>query len=429
MSSTVKKLPKSQVEITITVPYTEYKAAEARAIADLSKEMKVDGFRPGHVPENVIRERVNADTINGMSIERVIPTTYSKAVQEHKLQVIAQPTVDIKAPVKNEGDELVYVATVSVMPEVKLGDYKKIKVKKKEVTVTPQEVEDTINMLMARFATWNDVSRAAQDKDRVELDFEGFDEKGVAIPNTASKNHPVVLGSKSMIPGFEDQVGGMTVGQNKEFDIKFPDDYHAKNMQGRLVKFKVTLNRIEEKEAQVLDEAMVEKISGQKQSVDDFKTRIEADLKVEMQRRAQADTDNEVVGEIIKITTAELPDSLIQDEITVMKEERKKQVSRQGLTWEQYLQHVKKTEDDFIKDHQKPAQERLLARLGVNEIIKQEKITASDEEVNAKVQEIVGRYPEESRQSVLDHYKPGSQGYSQLKNNLAADKLIQMFVE
>lgn len=428
MSTTVKKLPKSQVEITIHVPYEEYQTAEKAALVEISKNIKIDGFRPGHIPEDVIREKVSESTIQGFALENLIPVSYSKAVKEHDLHVIAQPKIAVLTPVKNPGDVLIYTATVSVMPEVTLGDYKKIKVKMKEVKVEKKEVDETIDMLMSRFATWKDVERQAKEGDRVELDFEGFDQEGKAIANTASKNHPVILGSKTMIPGFEEQVIGMKVGEEKEFDIEFPKDYHAKQMQGQKVKFKLKLGRLEEKEAQVLDEALIEKMAGAKQSVEDFKKRIEDDLLAEMKHRAQSEVDNQVVQEIIKITKADIPETLLEDEIALLKEERQKQVTQQGLTWEQYLTHVKKTEEDFANDHRKGAEERLLARLGVNEIIKQEKVQASEKEVEARIHEMAAQYPEASRKEALEYYKKGSEAYRQLQNNLSADKLIRMFV-
>jgi len=429
MKSIVKKLPKSQVEITITVPHADYAKAEKVALEQIGKEIKVDGFRPGSIPESVIREKVDIEAIRGMTLEKVVPLSYSSAVKEHDLHVIAQPSIAVKESVKKEGDNLVYTATVSVMPEVKMGDYKKIKVKRKDVKVSKKEVDETIDMLMARFAEWKDVKRKAKDGDRAELDFEGFDENGKSIPSTASKNHPIVLGSKSMIPGFEEAVIGMDVNEEKEFDITFPKDYHAKEMKGRKVKFKIKLSRLEEKTDQKMDEEMVKKITGKKGAVADFKKRVEDDLLTEMKQRAQTETDNLVVAEIIKVTKADIPDSLIEDEIDMMRDERKKQVSQQGLSWEQYLQHIKKTEEDFAKDHRKGAEERLLARLGVNQIIREEKVEATDEDVNKKIQEMIKKYPEESKKQVLDYYKKDSDGYRQLKNNLSADKLINMFIK
>ena len=429
MPTSVKKLPKSQVELTITVPYADYVKAEKQAIERLGKEVKVDGFREGQVPENIVREKAGPEAVRSATLEQVIPISYAAAVKEHDVQVIAQPRVEIKSAVQKEGDNFVYTATVSVMPEVKLGDYKKIKVKKPAVKVTDKEVSETLEMIVNRFAEWKDADRGAKEGDRVELDFEGFDADGKVIPNTASKNHPVVLGSKAMVPGFEEALAGVKKGEEKEFTVDFPKEYHAKAMQGKKVTFKAKVNRVEEKVSSELDEALIEKATGQKQSVGDFKKRVTADLEREMQMRVQADTDNKVVAEIIKITKAELPDSLIDEEINMLKEERKQAVTRQGLTWEQYLQHIKKTDEDFAKDHRKPAEERLLARLGVNQIIREEKIEVPDEDVDKRVQEIVAMYPPEQKEKVMEYYKKDSEAYRGLKNNMSADKLINMFVE
>jgi len=426
MESSVKKLPKSQVEITVTVPYEEYLKAEKHALEEISNGLKIEGFRPGHIPEDVIREKVDEQTIRQVAIEHLLPMTYSKAVQEHKVDVIARPKVDIKTPIKKAGDELTYVATVSIMPEIRMGDYKKIKVKREPVTVAPKQVEETLVMILDRFAEWKDAAGKAKKGHRAEVSFEGFDEKNVAIPGTASKNHPVVLGSNIMVPGFEDAIIGMAVGEAKEFFIDFPKEYHAEAMRGKKVGFKLTLGRLEEKSQKELTLELVEKVTGEKQSVEDFKKRVESDLKVEMEARAQREHDAKVVQEVMKITKIELPDTLVDDELAYMKEEQVARVKEQGLTWEQYLKHIKKTDEDFAKDHRKGAEERLLARLGIQFILKDAKIEVSDEEVAKKVEEMAAKYPENVRKQVHDHYKSGTDGWRSLKNNLAADKLINM---
>jgi trigger factor len=429
MKAEVKKLAKSEVEITITVPYADYEKAEKQAMEDISKEIKVPGFRSGHIPEAIVREQVDASTITAVTLEKIIPQTYAKAVVDNDLNVIAQPKVDIKSHVKKAGDELVYTAKVAIVPEVQIGDYKKIKVAKPKVKVEKKQIDETVAMIMDRFAQWQDVKRKAKNDDRAEITFEGFDAEGKAIDGTVSKNHPVILGSKTMIPGFEEAVIGMEIGENKEFDIDFPKDYHAKAMQGKKVKFKLSLDRLEEKMEQKLDEAMVEKVTGQKQSVEDFMKRVEADLLSEMQTRAQHDHDSKVVQEIIKITKAELPEALVEQEIEILKDEQKERLKHQGVTWEQFLQHINKKEEDFAKDHRKAAEERLTARLGVSQILKDAKIEVTDDDVVKKIEEITAGYPEQYKSKVAEHYKKGSEGYRNLKNSLAADKLIEMLTK
>ncbi|MBN2095906.1 trigger factor [Candidatus Peregrinibacteria bacterium] len=426
MKVDIKKLPKSEVELTITVPYETYQKWEKKALEDIGKNIKISGFRPGNIPEDVIRKNVEPESIKAATFDYVLPQTYAEAVQKNDLHVVAQPKVDIKKTVEKEGDEFVYTATVAVMPEVKMGDYKKIKVARKPAKVEAKSIDDTIQMIMDRYAEWKDVERKAEEGDRAELAFEGFDEKGEAIPNTVSKNHPVILGSKTMVPGFEEAVAGMGKGETREFEVKFPKDYHAKPMQGKKVKFKVTLNRLEAKKEQILDEDMVEKITGKKQSVEEFKKLVEEDLKKEIEYRNSQAHDNAVVSEVIKITKADLPEALIEQELGMMLEEQKRRVQQQGLSWEQYLGHIKKTEDDFKKDHRKGAEERVLARLGIQHIIKDADLKVEEQEVDKKIQEIISQYPEEQQKMARDHFEKDDNARRNIRHNMAADKLIDM---
>lgn len=427
MTVEIKKLPKSEVELTITVPYKDYQKWEKKALEEISQRVKIDGFRAGHIPEDVLRSHVKPESIKITTLDYVFPQTYAKAVQEHDIQVVAQPHVDIKSDVEKEGDDFVYTAKVAVMPEIKMGDYKKIKVKKKPVKVEKKSIDSTIEMVMGRYAEWKDVDRKAKKEDRAEVSFEGFDQKGEPIPNTASKNHPVIIGSNTMIPGFEDEIIGMEKDQEKEFDITFPKDYHAKSMQGQKVKFKIKLNRLEEKAAQKLDEAMVEKITGEKQSVDEFKKLVEEDLEKEMEQRHKQEYENDVVAEIIKITKAEIPQALIDQEIDQMLQEQKHRLKQQGLEWEQFLTHIKKTEEDFRKEHAKSAEERIIARLGIQYIIKNSNLEVDNAALKKRVEEIAAQYPADQKDKVMEHYKEGSEAARFLRNSMSADKLFEMF--
>ncbi len=429
MDVKVKKLPKSEVELTITVPYETYRRWEEKAFEALGKEVKVDGFRQGSIPEDVIRKHVKPEGIKQATLDFVLPQTYSAAVKEKEVQVIDQPKIDIVKDVEKEGDDFVYKATAPVMPEITVGNYSKIKVKKEEAKVEKESVDNTIKMIMERQAEWKDVDRKVENGDRAEVDFEGFDKEGKPLPNTASKNHPVIIGSKSMVPGFEDGIKGMAKDEEKEIEVSFPKDYHSAPMQGKKVKFKIKCNRVEEKAEQKLDDAMVEKITGQKQSVDEFKKLVENDLKVEIERKNQQEHENKVVMEIIKITKAELPEAMIDREVEGMLEEQKARVKQQGLEWDQYLTHIKKSEEDFMKEHRKTAEDRILARLGVQHILKDAKIETSDEEVNAKIDEMAANYPEDQKKMALDHYKNDQKAFQYLKNNIAADKLFAMLTK
>ncbi len=429
MKVDIKKLPKSEVQLTITVPYDIYQKWEKKALEDLGNHIKVDGFRAGSIPEDIIRQNVTEEVLKGSTLDYLLQQTYAEAIQKNDIHVIARPKVDIKTDIKKEGDDFVYEAVVAVMPEIKMGDYKKIKITREEAKVEPKKIEETMQLVMDRFAEWENIDRKAKKGDRGELEFEGFDEEGKAIPNTASKNHPVVLGEGVMVPGFEDAVMGMGVGEKKEFDVTFPKDYHAQPMQGKKVKFKLSLTRLEEKKEQKMDDAMVEKITGEKQNVADFKKRVEEDLKVEVEKKNKQEFENKVVTEILKITKVDVPETLIDQEIEGMLGEQKQRVQQQGMEWDKYLEHIKKTEDDFKKDMKNPAEERIKARLGVQEVIKEAKIEVSDKEVEEKMEEMLKKYPEDQQKQAREQFEKDDKAAAYLRNEISADKLFEMFTK
>ena len=429
MKVELKKLPKSEVELTITVPYADYKKYEKKAIEGIGKKIKVSGFRSGHIPENIVRKEVTDEAVKMATLDCIFPQTYAKAVKENKVAAIARPEVDIKSDVEKDGDDFIYVAKVAVMPEVKLGDYKKIKVTKELAKVTNKSVKETIDMIMSRFAEWQGVDRKVKEGDRVEVDFEGFDEQGVSIPNTASKNHPIIIGSKTMIPGFEKEMIGLKKGEEKVFDITFPKDYHAENMMGKKVKFKITLNRLEEKKKQKLDADMIKKITGKEWTVDDFKKSVEEDLIKEKGRDNKQKFENEVVEKLIKIAVIEVPQAMIDEEIDHMINEQKGRLSQQGMNWENFLKHSKKTEEEVKKDYAIISEDRIKARLIMQEIIKKEAIKVADEEVRAKIDEMIKGYPKEQRSKIEDHYKKDPEAMRFIENTLLADKLFKLFIK
>lgn len=427
MKVEVKNLPNSEVELTITVPYEEYTKWQKKAIADIGKEVKIPGFRPGHVPEDIVKEKVSEEAIKMATLDYVFPQTYSKVVREKDIQVVARPEVDIKSEVEKEGDDFVYTAKVAIMPEAELGDYKKVKVARKPVKVTQANIDETVNMIMSRYAEWQDVDRAAKEGDRAEVAFEGFDEKGKSIPNTTSKNHPIVIGSKMMIPGFEDEIIGLKKGDEKEFDITFPKDYHAEAMKGKKVKFKITLNRLEEKKEQKLDKDLVKKITGSDQSVEEFKKLVEEDLEKEMEQGHKQEFENEVIEKLVKQTKVSIPQALIDQEIDYMVQEQKGRLKQQGLDWETFLKHSKKTEEEVRKDYANSAEDRIKARLCMQAVLKKEKIEASDKEVKDRVDEIVSSYPKEQQESIKKHYEQDLEASEYIRNGLVADKLFALF--
>ena len=421
MKVQVKKLPKSKLEIEITTTEEQWEKARITTLKKLGQEVKVDGFRKGHIPENILIEKVGGEhALEHQIIDILMPKSYSDAITKEKIAVIARPEVEI---VKHK--PLVYKVKVDVYPEVELPDYKKVKVDSKEQKVTKKELDEWVENFRKQVAEKKEIKRAAKKGDHTEVDFEGFTLDGVPLENTKSKNHPVVLGENTLIPGFEDNIIGMKTGEEKEFEITFPKDYHAKKMAGKKVKFKVKLNKASEAVLPEVNEEFVKKVTGQKKSVDEFRKEIETSLLEKKTKDAQVERENKWLEEVGKKVKIELPEVLINEEVDFMIDDLKMRGLQQGLPWEKHLEHLKKTEEELRKEMQKTAEERVKLRLVAQEIIKAEKINVKDEDVMKAAQAVLLQQPPQNREKYEEFYKVGAKGFIQLKNQMVFEKMFK----
>lgn len=425
MEVKLKKLPKSMLEIEVTTDANQWEKAQKTALKKLSEKIKIDGFRKGHVPEEVLMKQIGGkEALSSYVIEVLLPQTYSEVVKEKQILVLAQPEVEIKSH-----QPFVYVAKVAVYPEVKLTDYAKIKIKKEASVVTKKEIDDWVEKFRKQVVEYKEVERVAKKGDKVEVDFEGFTLDGVPLDNTKSKNHPVVLGEGGLIPGFEDEIIGMKKGAEKEFEITFPKDYHAEKMAGQKVKFKIKLNLVSEVVLPQIDENFVQKITGTKKSVEDFRKEIETQLLLKKEEDARNKRENDWLKELIKKATMEIPEILLTEEVDFMIDDLKMQGLQQGLPWEHHLKHLQKTEEELRKDFQKTAEERIKMRLVAQEVIKQEKITVDDKTVEVEIKQILESQPAQQKEQYKKHYIKGGKGFMQLKNQLIFDKLFKKMLD
>lgn len=416
---TTKSLPKSRVEITATVPVEKMHEYQKKACDEISKEVKVKGFRPGHVPPHVLEQYVEKKYILAQTQEIAIQRTYTDIVLQEKLQVVARPKVKI------ESDEpLKFTATVAIMPTPEIKDHKSIKVKKTEAKVTEKDIETVIEDMKKHGTTYKDVDREAKKGDRVEIDFEGFDQDGKAVENTKSKNHPVILGGESLIPGFEDQIIGLKKDQEKEFDITFPKDYGKKDFQGKKLKFKVKVHRIEEPKDQEVDAEFIEKMTGKKQSYDEFKKHIEENIKARKEQEAKKKQENEYVEQLLKKTKVELPDDLLDEEAEFILQDMKEEIQAKGHQFDKFLEQAKTTEDDLRKKYRPEAEKRIKIRLALQYVIKEEKIEVSQKDMNVELEKVKSYYPPEQHEKIQTDFETGSLGRT-IANRLALKKLFE----
>ncbi len=424
MDIKVEKLPKSEVKIVVEMTEKEMKEFEEKAAELISKEVKIDGFRTGKAPLDLVKKRVGDTAFESQVVDLALPEAYAKAVEKEGIEPVSRPKINITnhSPLKFE-------ATMAVMPEIKLKDYSKISIKKKEIKVTDKDVDEIIDSLVKREATFKDVDRAAKKGDRVEIDFAGFDKDGKELPNTKSKNHPVIIGDDTLIPGFEDGLIGMKKEEKKKLKLKFPKKYHAEKFQGKEVEFDVTMNRIEERELPKLDDKFAEKISGGhaktlKQLKEDIKKNL-VDVRTE---EAEKGREEEFLDELTKKATVEIPESMIEDEINFMLERSKQSMASQGRDFDKFMEEQKAAGKDPKKDLRKPAEKQVTLRLALREIYKQEKIEVTDKDMKAELEKLAKSYPPEYKQAIDQMYKEGTENYRILQNQVRLTKVFKKYL-
>ncbi len=422
MDYNIKKLPKSEMEIKIKVPEGQIDEHMKKAADEISRDVDIKGFRPGHVPPHVLEQYVDKKYIAARAQELAIQRAYADVVIKENIQVVARPKVKV-----DKESPLEFTATVAILPEVKVKDYKSIEIKKEEVKVEDKDIEAVVNDMKKYGTIYKDVDRAAKKGDRAEVDFEGFDGEK-PVENTKSSNHPVVIGENSLIPGFEENLIGMKKGEKKEFDITFPKDYAKADFQGKKLKFKVELKRVEESEIPELTEELIEKMTGKKKSVDEFKKEIEENVKARKEQESIQKRQNEYMEKLLKRTETEIPEAMMEEEAEFILQEMKEDVGKKGIEFDDFLKQAKTTEDDLRKKYKPEAERRIKIRLALQHLIKEEGIEASEEEKLQEKEKVKSFYPPEQHEKIEEDFKDGNLGIT-IANRIVLRKLFDKVLD
>jgi trigger factor len=415
-----------QAEVTITIEAEEADLAKFldKAIVELGQQVTIKGFRKGKIPKEALEKHLGAGAIRVHALDLALPHLYAEAVLQENVPVVARPEI------KFIGDNpFVFEAIVAVLPEVKISGYEKIKIKKKDVAVTDKEVDDLIDYLRKQRAEYKEVDRAAKMGDRVEMDFDGFDPKGdVPLEGTASKNHPAVLGEGTLIPGFEEEIIGLKAGAEKTFDITFPKDYHSKKFQGKKVKFKIKIHKVEEVNMPEVTSEWIKEASGQDRTPEEFRKDVRENLEKERIQQEKQRRESEFLDELLKLATLEVPKALIEEEIDFMLDRTKMDLQGRGLQWEQYEEYMKTQNRDLRAEKKEQAEKQVKLRVILQHIYKEEKIDPTDAEVEKHLEGLLGSYPKDQQAKLKENYKKGSEGHIQIQNALRIEKFFQKFL-
>lgn len=394
----VEKLSENSVKLTITVSSEEFDAALDKAFEVVVKEVKVDGFRPGKMPKSMFVKRFGWEALYEEACNNAINKTYPLALNEAKVYPTAEPKIEVgTAPEKGKGFE--YTATVDVWPEVRLGEYKNIKVKKATVRVTKKDVEEEINKKLNEKAENVIKEGAAEKGDTVVIDFEGSID-GVPFEGGKGENYSLVLGSNSFVPGFEDQLVGTKANDEKDVTVTFPENYHE-GLSGKVAVFKCIVHEVKNKVVPTLDDEFVKELDIEGvETVEAYNEHVKAEIKSRKTKEAESNFENDCVNTVCEASYAEFPESLIASGVAQEVKRVEMQAKQYNIPVEVLLQYMGTPSlEEFKKIAENQVRKNYLSELVFDAIIQKENIEATEEEINAKYLSICGGDAEKVKQA------------------------------
>lgn len=418
MKYTFEKAEKSTVKITIKLTEKEWNEAIDNAYQRTKGRYSMPGFRKGKVPKNLLEKAYGKGIFYEEAINVAFPKYYGEVLdKESSIEAIAQPEIDIQ-DITDKG--ITMLAVVAVKPEVTLGEYKGIKFDKIEYKVKDEDIEDEIKRLLDRNSRMVEVTdRPVADGDTVIIDYSGSVD-GVKFAGGTAEKQTLVIGSKSFIPGFEDQVIGMNIGEDRDINVKFPEEYHAEELKGKDAVFAIKLHEIKVKELPELTDEFVKDAVGF-DTVDAYKEDVKARLEKQNADRAEREIEDVIVKKITDNTTVEIPDALIDNQVERMVQEMSYRMSYQGLKIEDYLKYMNKTMDEYKNEFKPQATEIVKSQLAIEKIIETEKIEATDEEVDEKLKDMA-----EKQGRPVPEVKKNARQLDYIKNEIIIKKLFDL---
>ncbi len=379
----------NEVKLEITVEAEKFENAMKKVYFQNAKYFNIPGFRKGKAPMNIVEKYYGAQIFYEDAFNEVATEAYEEALTENKIDVVSRPEVDIAQMEK--GKDLIFTAVVQTKPEVKLGKYKGIEIQKIEYKVDKKDVDHELEHMQehnSRLVTVDD--RPLENGDTATIDFEGFVD-GVAFEGGKAEGHELEIGSGTFIPGFEEQLIGMELENEKEIKVTFPKEYFSKDLAGKDATFKVKLHEIKKKELPELDDEFAKDVS-EFDTLEELKKSIKEKLTKNKEQREKYETEEAVLKAVCEDSKLDIPSGMIELEIDNMLKDFEQRLSYQGLNLEQYLKMIGKTEEEMRKEYEPQAIEAIKSRLVLEAIMKAEKIEASEEEIKAKMEEMAKSY-------------------------------------
>ncbi len=400
MQITKKSISPTKVELVLVADQEQLESAKATVLKRLGKDVSLAGFRKGHAPVAMVEKAVDQNLLNQQVIDAVVNELFLAAVTQERLKAVGQPALELTKFVPFTALEA--KATVEVVGEVKLADYKKFKFKLEKQQATKEDVQAVVEDLLARDAERKEVERAAKNGDEVVISFAGKDAKtGDPIEGGKGDKYPLVLGSNTFIPGFEPELVGLKKGDDKSFTVTFPKDYGVKDLQNKKVTFDVDVLEVREVTKPEADDAWAGKL-GPFKSLDELKADIERQIQSEKDAQAMRVLENQILGALADKSKLEVPETLVADEMHRLEQDERQNLMYRGVTWPDHIKASGKSEEDYRKDtYRDEAVRRVKTGLTLGEVAEAEGVTVSEAELNARMELLKAQYNDTQMQEEL----------------------------
>lgn len=417
-----KKLKGSRTQSLIAFSAEETGKAEEQALTRLGASVRVPGFRPGKAPLDMLRGKIEEASLLEETVRTLLGNLLQTIIDKENIRPILPPKIEITSRTP-----LAVSVTFVEKPEVTIKGGDRIKVEKKEATIGKEQIDRMVRYLQEQEKTSKEVDRKAKEGDQVTIDFVGTDAAGTEISGTKARGYQIIIGSKELIPGFEDALVGMGKGDQKSFPLTFPADYHAEHLRKKPVTFAVTVSKVEEVTIPEMTDAFVAEHQLGK-DVADLRGRIEASLKTQEESVERDRRERELFEAVRKATVVELAPELLEQTEQSLLQEQAQELERRGTNLTDWLKRTKKTEEDFRKDLAEQAAKRLTVRFGVEKLIEDRKIAVTDDEMRGIIDEQITLSPEAERAKLREEFSPGSDAYEQLRWRRTVEKLTEQLL-
>jgi trigger factor len=423
MSYELKKLENSEIEIIFELTEEEFKPFYESALKTINEKAEVKGFRKGHIPKDILINKFGERMIIEDAKEQAIQKNYLDAIIKENINVVSRPKLEIESE-----NPFKFKLTVAVFPEGTLKDHKSIKVKVEEAKVEEKEIDDLIKTFQERQTKWAPSDEPAKKGDKLELNFEAFDKEGKEVPNTASKNHPIILGEGMIVKSFEDQLFGLKAGEKKDIEVLFPSDYHKKDFQNKSFNFKTEIVRVENPILPEINDEFIKDTTGKSQTLDEFKAEIKTYLIEKKTTENRQKAEDEYVTKLMEIFDVKIPEAMIEEESQYLMKDLESRLSKSKISKEDYFKQTKTDEKELEEKFKKESEKRLTAKLAIRKAIEIEGIKIEDKDLTEELSRIKAMYPEQEHEKIQKDYDSGDLK-SMIENRLALEKFFDKVLE